>query len=210
MGGFFSALFGGSNPTLNKTINQLGDLSGYSQNIGQGDTTQASNYFRNLLGDPAAQAKALAPEISGQQQQIQQANNALAQFGTRSGGTGAAQVAAPAQARGNIINLLGNLQGGAARSLAGLGTTNLGLAQNANAERAQQSQERMKNYMQSILGQGISTGIGTLEGMGLGTLGAPSAASVANPYATIGQAASPSTYAGLSPETYNPTGPQVF
>ena len=185
MGGFFSALFGGSNPTLNKTIAQQGDLSGYSQNIGQGDTTQASNYLRQILsGDPSQTAKALAPEISGQQQQIQQANNALAQFGNRSGGTTAAAAAAPAAARANIINLTGGLQSGAADKLANLGTANLGLAQQANAEQASQSQQRMMNYINSILGKGISTGIGTLEGFGLGHGLAPSSGTVANPFAS--------------------------
>lgn len=172
MGGFLSAIFGGSNPTLNKDINQLGQLSGFSQGIGQGDTTTASNYYRNLLsGDPSLEAKALAPQISAQQQQEQQARNSLAQFGNRSGGTGGAMQALASQGRGNIINALGGLQSGAAGNLANIGQANLGLAASDNAEQAQQSQQRMQNYMNSILGKGISAGIGGLEAYGLGGLG---------------------------------------
>lgn len=168
MGGFLSALFTGSNPTLNKDINQSGALSGYSTGIGEGDTTLASDYWRNLLGDPAQQAKAIAPITSAQQGQQQQQLNQIQQFGNRSGGTGAAAQAIPAQGRANIINLLGGLQTTAASNLGRLGTTNLGLAADTNQLQAQQSQQRQQNMLNSILGKGISAGIGGLESYGLG------------------------------------------
>jgi hypothetical protein len=170
--GFWSAILGGSNPTLNNDISQLGQLSGFSQGIGQGDTTAASNYYRNILsGDPALEAKSLAPQISAQQGQEQQARNSLAQFGNRSGGTGAAQQAIGAQGRGNIINALGGLQQGAAGGLANIGQSNLGLAASDTQAQAGESQQRLQNYMNSILGKGISSGVGALESYGLGGLG---------------------------------------
>lgn len=172
MGGFFNAIFGGSNPTLNKDTSQEGALDGYSTGVGEGNTTAASTYYQNLLsGDPTKIATSLAPEISAGQQQTQQAKNQMAQFGTRGGGTDAASAAADAQNRSYIINLIGKLQGGAASGAANLGTTNLGMASTDTAEQAALSQQRMQNWLNSILGKGITTGASSAETAGLGAAG---------------------------------------
>lgn len=169
MGGFLSAIFGGSNPTLNKSINQTGALGGYSTGIGEGDTTAASNFYRNILaGDPSLIAKSLAPEISASQEQTQQEKNQMAQFGTRSGGTAAASAGADAQNRANLINLIGRLQGTAAQGAGSLGTQNLNLATEDTALQAKLAQEQMENWLNSVLGKGISSGVGAAEGFGLG------------------------------------------
>jgi hypothetical protein len=108
---------------------QLSDLSGFETGIGKEGTTAAMNYDLGILsGDPTKQAQTLAPEISAQQQQIQQAAKTGAEFGTRSGGTTASTASAEGAGRGNIINLLGSEQSGAASGAGSLGTSNLGAA----------------------------------------------------------------------------------
>lgn len=99
--------------------NLLNSSSQFATGLGQKNLTQSSEFFSNLLNDPT---KALAPEISAQQKQVGQANKTNAEFGTRSGGTAAAGQAADSTARGNIINLMGNTQTGAASSLATTGS----------------------------------------------------------------------------------------
>jgi hypothetical protein len=106
------------------------------------------NYDLGILsGDPTKQAQTLAPEISAQQQQIHQAAKTGAEFGTRSGGTTASTASAEATGRGNIINLLGGEQAGAAASAGNLGGSNLGMASGnindvAGLKTAQQQREQ--------------------------------------------------------------------
>lgn len=171
MGDWFSSLFGGQNKTLNTDINKVGSLGDFSTKVGEGDTTAASKFYQDILsGDPSRIASSLAPEISSGQTQGQQAKQGLAQFGTRSGGTAAATAGIDAGTRGNLINLEGGLQQGAAQGAGSLGTANLGMAANDTMNQAKLAQQRMQNLMDSILGKGISSGLGTLESWGLGKL----------------------------------------
>lgn len=169
MGNFLSAIFGGQNKTLDNNINQTGALAGYSTGVGEGDTTAASKYFRDLVsGDPTQIASSIAPEISTGQATTQQAKDQAAEFGNRSGGNTATMASADAANRGNLINLVGRLRAMAGNSLASLGTSNLGLAQNATMDQAQLAQQRYQNWLNSVLGKGISGAAGAAESFGLG------------------------------------------
>jgi len=66
---FWSSIFGGSNPTLNAGIKQSGQIAGYGQTQGEGLSTAAGNFYQGLLGNPAQQAKQLAPQIRASQEQ---------------------------------------------------------------------------------------------------------------------------------------------
>ena len=164
--GFFSGLFTGSNPTLNENIPAFQQNAGFAQGVGQGDVTAASKWYNDILsGDPTKMAQAVAPETAAIQEQTQQAKNKTAQFSPRSGGTTAAMAGLDENTRAQIIKLLGGLQGGAAGSLANLGTNEQQLSLEARMAADQASQQRLKNQADSILGLGITQGAATLEGM---------------------------------------------
>lgn len=95
--------------------NQLENLSQYETGEGESLIGPAAKFEQDILsGDPTKLATALAPEISADQQQVQQAAKTNADFGERSGGTTAATAAAQAGERANIFDLAGGLQGSTA------------------------------------------------------------------------------------------------
>lgn len=154
---FWGSLFGGQSKTLSSDINQTGQLSGFASGVGQNNTTQGSNFFSSLLsGDPTKIGTALAPAISAGQQGAQQQKNSTAQFGNRSGGTNASMQAIDAATRGNITNLVGGAQTGAASTLLSSGSGLLGTALSGYNQQAGLSQQQMQNWQQSIFGGGIS------------------------------------------------------
>lgn len=154
---FWSSLFGGSNPTLNSTMNQTGSIAGYTSNLGQNNTTAGSNFFSSILsGDPSKIAQTLAPEISAMQGQGQQQKNAIAQFGNRSGGSNSAAQNIDSSNRANLTNLIGGLQSGAASTLLSSGQSLLGQSLGALNQEANMSQLQMQNWQNSILGSGIT------------------------------------------------------
>jgi hypothetical protein len=164
MGDFLGALFGGSNKTLNQTIGNAGSTQGFTQGVGQTGTTDALKYYHDIL---SGGTDALAPEISAGQDQAQQQKGALAEFGTRSGGTAAASAGADAANRTNIINMLAKLKSGAAGSEAQIGSNATGQSLQANDQEAQQGQQRMQNWLNSILGGAITGGVN----VGMGAIG---------------------------------------
>lgn len=130
MGDLISGIWGLQNgdPTKRQE-NQLGALGGYDTTGGEALTSAAEQFDLGILsGDSSKVASTLAPEISGQQQQIQQQAKSNAEFGTRSGGTAASTNAAEAQGRGNILNLEGGLQQGTAANAGSLGSNLLSQA----------------------------------------------------------------------------------
>lgn len=137
MGGLVSGIFDlfSGNPTQ-KEQDQLGDLSGYETGTGKSATTAANDYYSGILsGDPAQIAKTLAPEIKAGQDMGQQKKDTLSEFGNRGGGTNSAASAIDAGTRGNIIDLIGGAQAGAAAGEAGLGTNLLSQSSgNINSE----------------------------------------------------------------------------
>jgi len=160
MSNYFASLFGGQNTDLNSDINQSGAISGFATGVGEGDVTAASKFYQDILsGDPTQEATALAPEISSLKKRAEENKKTSAEFGTRSGGTAAANAASDANVNADIFNLTGGLKRDAASGAASLGTSEQGLGLNANEVNAQESQQRMKNWQDSILSQGISGAI---------------------------------------------------
>lgn len=169
---WLGSLFTGENPTLNKNIGLFGQEAGFDTGIGQGDVTKASQWYSDILsGDPTKEAEAIAPETSALQTEGQQKKNELAEFSPRSGGTAAATSAIDTDTRAQIIKLLGGLKSGAAGSLAGIGENEQSLGLNTQEAQDQASQQRLKNWQDSILGQGTSTAFGYGEGMALDKIG---------------------------------------
>jgi len=168
MGGFLSAIFGGSDPTQNHDINNLGALAGYSTGVGEKGTTAGLNYDLGILsGDPTKVAQTLAPETAQIQQQAQQNKNTVGQFGNRGGGMNAVMAGLDDASRAKLLSLAGGLRQGAAADAGRLGTTNLGLANQNTMDQAKLSELRFQRWMNSIAGKGISTGVATAESAGL-------------------------------------------
>ena len=164
MGAFLSSIFAGSNPTLGKDMNQFGQDAGVTGGIGNADATAASKFYTDILsGDPTKQAQAIAPQTAAAQEGAQQQKNQAAQFAPRSGGMAAAMSGLDENTRSQLIKLLGGLQSGAASGAAGLGTAEQGLSQQATGQQAQLSQEQMQNWLNSILGKGISGAVNYAE-----------------------------------------------
>lgn len=138
---------------------QLGTLGTGQIATGQNLVTPSATYYENLLsGDPSKIAQAVAPAISAQQQETENAMLTGSQFGTRSGGTTAANNAAQAQGRANIINLIGQTQAGAAGAAANLGTNQ----ENAGAGNVQ-TEADMARARQAQVGQDVG---GIVQGAG--------------------------------------------
>ena len=169
--GFWGAEFGGQNENLNQDINQSGQIAGFGQSLGEGDLQNASGFYNDILsGDSAKQAAVLAPEIANIQKQGQQQIATAGQFGNRGGGTNASAQNNIDSQRGQVSDMIGKLTSGAAGSLAGIGQGALGTSLKANQLNEQESQQRMQNWQNSILGKGLSTGASFAETGGLGAL----------------------------------------
>ena len=151
MGGLIGGIFDltSGDPTANEG-HQLAGLSGFETGTGEGLETAGAGFDESLLsGDPTKISSALAPEISTGQQQVEQAALGNANFGNRSGGTNAATQNAEAKNRGNIIDLEGGLQSGAASSALGAGSGLLGQASsniNDKASKVAKLKAQQRNY----------------------------------------------------------------
>jgi len=145
---------------------QLNSLSNYETGVGEGLTTSAAGFDEAILsGDPTRIAQALAPQISGQQTQIQQAANKNAQFGTRSGGTAASTAGAEGAGRANLINLEGGLQSQTADSAGSLGSNLLSQSsKNVQADAAMKQKARA-NQLNEI--GGVAQGVAEIASMGM-------------------------------------------
>ena len=152
MGGFFNALFTGSNPTLSSDITGAGNISNFGTTLGEGDLTQSSDFYKDLLsGDPTKIGEILGPQLSNIQKQGQQQIQTAAEFGNRSGGTNAAAQTNIDSQRQNAQQLISQLTGQAASGLTGIGESALGTGLQANAQQAQESQEQLQNQKGSLL-----------------------------------------------------------
>jgi len=169
--GFFGSLFGGSNPTLSKDINQFGALGGYASGLGEKNLSQASNFMSSILsGDQSKIAKVLGPQIGSIQQQTQQSRNVASQFGPRGGGSTAAMQMAGDTSRSNINSMISSLLGSSASGLGSLGSSLLGQGMQAYGQQAQLSQEQMENQSGGLLGLGLTKAVGGGVGAGLNYL----------------------------------------
>lgn len=154
---FWSGIFGGSSPGLKQSINQFSGYSGFASGLGENNLRQSSNFWNSILsGNSAKIGQVLAPEISAQQKQLQQGEKTAAEFHNRGGGMNSATQAAQGEARGNITNLVGSLQSGAASNLASSGSNLLSQAMEASGETASLSEEQLNNWRSSILGSAIT------------------------------------------------------
>lgn len=169
---FFSALFGGSSPQINSALSNTGQLAGFASGQGQNNTTAGSGFFNSILsGDSTKIGTALAPAISAGQQGVQQQKNEIANFGNRSGGNNAKSQSLDSANRGNITNLVGGLQSGAASTLLSSGQSLLGTALGGYQQQAGIAQQQMENWANSILGKGITSAVSSAESAGLGAAG---------------------------------------
>jgi hypothetical protein len=149
-------MFAGSNPSLNAGMKQAGQTSGWANTKGQGLTNQAGDFYSTLLsGNSAAMAKLLGPEIATQQKQAQQAKQATAQFGNRSGGTNAAMQTVDDKARANISQMVSDLTAKAATGAASMGQSLVDTGLTALGVKTQMSQQQMQNWSNSIFGQAL-------------------------------------------------------
>src|SRR5208283_735050 len=143
MAGFFSQIFGGSNPTLNNDISAASNQINFSTNLGQKDISTGSNFYNDLLsGDPTKIGQLLGPQLSGIQQQGQQQIQTAGEFGNRSGGTNAGNQQNIDTQRANVEKLISQLTGGAAQAVTGIGENQIGTALNANQISSQESQQQ--------------------------------------------------------------------
>jgi hypothetical protein len=184
---FFGSLFGGSNPTLNANIQKTGAIGDWSTGLGEKNLTAASSFWDALLsGDSSKQMAALAPEVSAAKTSAAQENKTASQFGTRSGGTAASTAATKDKVHAWLTNLIGNLTGSAAGELGSTGGSLLSTGLGAYGSQTAMSQQRMRNWANSILGHGIITSFQTGEEVGEQYLTGGTSASNAYPSGGLG------------------------
>lgn len=149
------------------------DLYGFENPLGEKSITQGLDWNSDILsGDPAKIAEALAPEIKHGQEMVQQQAQQGAQFGNRSGGTNAATQAAQSQERGNIINLIGGLQKGAADTLTGAGENLLNMGSSnvgQSADLAYRNRQRQVGDVSGIASDVASIAMPFFGGAGAAT-----------------------------------------
>ena len=154
----------------NSQHNKLEQSAGFATGLGTGDLTASSNFMQSILsGDPTKIATALAPEISGQQKQTQQAKNQLAQFSSRSGGTAASAAGMDTAGRSNIINLQGGATSKAASDLGTLGKGLLDTGINATTtgfDQSSQLQKQSSAQLNDIINSGFDVAKMAVGGFG--------------------------------------------
>ena len=188
MGGLIGSIFdlAAGDPT-EKEQKRFGSLSEEQLAAGQGAETAAQTYDMNLLTDPT---KALAPEISAGQGQVEQQQLQNSNFGNRGGGTNASTQNAENQNRGNIINLMGETQGQAASALGSLGTSEVSSGQGALGSEAGLANQRRQQQVGDV--SGIAKDAGSIATGLFDTAGA-STLTGADPYETLYNAQHPDT-----------------
>ena len=175
---FASSIFGGSNPTLNQNINKAGQVSSFTNSLGQNLTSQAGGFYSDIMGgDMSKISKLLAPQIGTQVKEGQQAKKTAGEFGTRSGGMSSKGQSIDDSTRANINNMISSLTGSAVTGAAGMGQNLIDTGLKAMSQQTEMSQQQIQNWQDSILGSGITGGISTLESFGLGKIpGMPASA----------------------------------
>lgn len=169
MGGFLGSILGGANPTLAGDINQSGQIAGFGTSVGEGAINTGTGFLEDILsGNQAETAKVLAPQISDIAKQANEKTQTNAEFGNRSGGTNASNQNTTDTARAGVNDLISKLTSTAATTLPSIGQGLLSTGLQANSQQADESQQQMKNFQDSVLGSGISdfaaTGLNAAEG----------------------------------------------
>jgi hypothetical protein len=169
MSGFFSALFGGADSNLNNLISQYGQIGSTQAGQGQKYSTQAGDFWSSILsGDSSKISQSLAPEINSARTSTAQDEKTNSMFNPRSGGTAASNAASTDKLHGYITDLIGNLTGSAATNLGNLGTTMTSTGLGALGQEQAADAQRYQNWMDSIAGKGITTGVAAGEAYALG------------------------------------------
>lgn len=169
---FLGGMFGGSNPTLNSDIDQMGGLASFLNTTGTSDIATSSNFMKTLLsGNSTDVSKLLAPQIASIQNRSKQQKQQLGEFGGRSGGTVASMIKSDDDVHAQVNDMVSNLTGSAVSGLSSLGTnlTSQGAA-DLNSQ-ANLSQIRMQNWQNSILGKGLTTAASAAEAYATGGVG---------------------------------------
>jgi hypothetical protein len=158
---WLSSLFSGDK-TATQASSSLLKTGSQATGQGLGDVGSAAAFWQNILSGGGT--KALAPQISGIQQQGQQKLQTLDQFGNRSGGTAAEAATTADTTRASINDLIASLTGSAATNLGSIGSNLLSTgtgATTAGADISLQNKSLFANLLNSV-GQGVGKGIGGL------------------------------------------------
>lgn len=170
--GFFSALFGGSSPELNKNISEYGQVGGWATGQGQADVGKSSKFWSDILsGDSSKISQSLAPQIGAAKSSAQQENKTRSEFGNRSGGTAASNAMTSDKTHSDITSLIGSLTGSSASNLGSIGESMLSTGLGALNMQDKAVQQRMSNWQNSILGKGITGAVQAGESFATGGFG---------------------------------------
>ncbi len=121
--GFFGI---GQGPTSEEKqqYRSLAGAANFATGQGEGDILSADNFWKAILsGDPSKISTVLGPLTSGINKRAQQQKKTAAEFGTRSGGTAAAQQEAGDQVRTEYDSIVSGLTGQAASALGASGSS---------------------------------------------------------------------------------------
>jgi len=169
VGDWFSSIFTGGNKTLGKAIPKYGALSDFATGSGEKGITKGMNFYDSILsGDQGKIGQVLAPEIKTIQDQAGQQKKTTAEMGNRSGGNNAAIQMTGDKVRSATNDMVSSLLGKAADTSISAGLNLFGQGVNALGNQVDASQIQMKNWEDSLFGQGLTKGAGFLEGIGLG------------------------------------------
>lgn len=102
----------------------LGGLANFATSRGESDIASADNFWKAILsGDPSKISTVLGPLTSGINKRAQQQKKTAAEFGTRSGGTAAAQQESGDVVRSEYDTIISGLTGQAASALGASGSS---------------------------------------------------------------------------------------
>lgn len=187
-------MFGiGMGPSSGETnaANTLSDISGFSTNQGEGDLTTGTNFFKDILSNPAAAMRVLAPQIAGITGQAQQQKLSAGQLGSRSGGTAAQIGMADTSTRSTVDNLIAQLTGAAAstltntgQNLLNTGVTSSNAAFNAANTIQQQNSAKWNDIFKSIASIAAAPFTGGAS-LGFGSFSMPGSGSGGNTMAAV-------------------------
>ncbi len=165
-------LFAGSNPTLNNNIVKFGNIGGFATGLGEKNLTEASKFMSGITsGDSSKIFQLLGPQIGAAKNAAQQSTKTRTMFGSRSGGTGAANAATSDKVHSDITSMIADLTGGAVSGLASTGGSLLSEGMNAYNKQTELSQQQIENWKNSILGQSISGAAKAGEAFATGGVG---------------------------------------
>jgi hypothetical protein len=160
-----------------RELGAVGNIGNFATSTGMGDISAASDFWKAILsGDQSQPSRVLGPAYSNISKRGGEELKTLSEFGTRSGGTAAAQQQIGESERGQASALEGGLIGSAASNLGSIGggllSTGLSAHEIAFGEEQtiqQQKQAKLNDIFKSIMD--VATSVATL-GAGAGATAA--------------------------------------